>query len=71
MSQSAFMQIPAALIHAKKVCILPLSRGCEWTKMFQDSFLEFLGIKDAREEEGNCLMQTNRWDFSQRLALFS
>lgn len=26
------MQIPAALIHAKKVCILPLSSGCEQTK---------------------------------------
>lgn len=52
MSQSAFMQIPAALIHAKKVCILPLSRGCEWTKMFQDSFLEFLGIKMPGRRKG-------------------
>lgn len=58
------MQIPAALIHAKKVCILPFSKGGEWTKTFQDSFFEFLGMRDAKEEEGNCLMQTNRWDFS-------
>lgn len=64
------MQIPAALIHAKKVCILPLM-VVNRQKMFQDSFFEFLGIKDGKEEEGNCLMQTNRWDFSQRLALFS
>lgn len=43
------MQIPAALIHAKKVCILPFSKGGEWTKTFQDSFFEFLGMRDAKE----------------------
>lgn len=31
--------------------------------MVQDSFFECPGIKNGKEEEGNCLMQTNRWDF--------